>query len=242
MFDLKGKTALVTGATQGIGFAAAKCLSAHGAKVFINGVSNMEKCEKAAAQMNNAVPVLADLSKRDCAEKLFERTGEVDILVLNASVQFRTPWDEIEDAEFDTQINTNLRSSLKLMQKYVPHMKKQKWGRIVAIGSVQQHKPHKDMAVYAASKAAQMNLVINLAKQLAPFGITVNNVAPGVILTPRNEAALADKEYVKKVISGIPCGYAGKVEDCVGGILLLCSEEGRYITGINLVIDGGMRL
>ena len=87
-----------------------------------------------------------------------------------------------------------------------------------------------------------MNLVENLAKQLAPFGITVNNLAPGVIETPRNEKVLADKDYNKIVMQGIPMGYAGKADDLSGAALLLCSDEGRYITGIDLVVDGGMKL
>lgn len=242
MFDLTGKKALVTGSTQGIGFAAAKCLGSRGVKVFVNGASSEIKTNAAAERIENSVPVTCDLSKSDCAERLYALTGDIDILVLNASVQYRKEWDKITDEEFDRQINVNLRASLKLIQKYVPYMKSKSWGRIVTVGSVQQTKPHKDMLVYAASKAAQMNMVINLAKQLAPYGITVNNLAPGVIATPRNEAALSDKEYAKKVIDGIPSGYAGAAEDCAGGILLLCSEEGRYITGENLFIDGGMKL
>ncbi|MBR5528688.1 MAG: SDR family oxidoreductase, partial [Clostridia bacterium] len=82
----------------------------------------------------------------------------------------------------------------------------------------------------------------NLAKQLAPFGITVNNVAPGVIATPRNEAALSDREYCKKVLDGIPAGFAGQASDCAAQVLLLCSDEGRYMTGENIYIDGGMKL
>ena len=242
MFDLTGKTALVTGATQGIGFAIAKTLSEHGAKVFINGATSMEKCEAASSQIPNSVPVLVNLAEDGCAQKMHQITGDVDILVLNASVQYRKAWDEITSEEFDTQIRVNLKSSLELIQQYVPYMKEQQYGRIVTVGSVQQYKPHKDMAIYAATKAAQMNLVTNLAKQLAPYGITVNNMAPGVIATPRNEEALSDKEYEKKVLDGIPCGYAGTAEDCAGGVLLLCSVEGRYITGTDLVIDGGMHL
>ena len=242
MFDLKGKKALVTGSTQGIGFAIAKCLSECGAKVYVNGATNVEKVNSAAAKIKDAVPVLVDLSKKDCVEKLYEITGDVDILVLNASVQVRKAWNEITDDEFDLQMNTNFRASVKIIQKYAPKMIDNKWGRIVSIGSVQQKKPHKDMLIYAASKAAQMNMVENLAKQFAPFGVTINNIAPGVIATPRNEEALNDEEYAKKVMAGIPCGYAGVSEDCVGGVLLLCSDAGRYITGENLVIDGGMKL
>jgi NAD(P)-dependent dehydrogenase (short-subunit alcohol dehydrogenase family) len=136
----------------------------------------------------------------------------------------------------------NFKASLKLIQKYAPYMQRQKWGRIITVGSVQQRKPHKDMVVYAATKSAQENMARNLAKQLAPFGITVNNVAPGVIETPRNFDALSDKEYAKQVINGIPAGYAGQPQDCAGLVLLLCSEEGRYMTGEDIYMDGGMKL
>lgn len=242
MFDLNGKKALVTGSTQGIGFAAAKVLAQQGAKVYVNGASSKEKTKQAAEKIKGAVPVTTDLSDKDCAEKIYKITGEIDILVLNASVQYRKEWNNITDEEFDKQINVNFRSSVKLIQKFAPNMIKKGWGRIVTVGSVQQEKPHKDMLIYAASKAAQLNMVKNLAKQFAPFGVTVNNVAPGVIATPRNEEALSNKDYAKKVLEGIPCGYAGEAGDCAGGILLLCSDEGRYITGENLIIDGGMKL
>lgn len=243
MFDLKGKRALVTGSTQGIGKAVASLLAQYGATVVVHGSSSQEKCQRAAGEMEGSTETaVADLSKADCARRLYEQTGDVDILVLNASVQFRKAWDEITPEEFDIQMNTNLKASLMLIQKYVPHMKSQNWGRIVTVGSVQQHKPHKDMAIYAASKCGQMSLVANLAKQLAPFGITVNNLSPGVIATPRNEEALNDPVYAKKVLDGIPLGYAGKAEDMAAAALLLCSDGGRYITGTELIVDGGMHL
>ena len=118
-------------------------------------------------------------------------------------------------------------------------MKNKKWGRIVTIGSVQEAKPHPDMLVYSASKAAQTNMVKSLALQLANDGITVNNVAPGVIYTDRNVEALLDPEYAKKVTDSIPVGFYGQPEDCAGIVSLLCSEEGRYITGQNIFVDGG---
>lgn len=241
MFDLKGKKALVTGSTQGIGFAIAKCLSDFGATVYING-TNEEKANAAIEKISGSRSAVYDLSLPDCADRLYEKTGDIDILVLNASIQYRKAWNEITDEEFDKQITVNFKASVKLIQKYAPYMKERKWGRIVTIGSIQEKKPHKDMLIYAASKAAQTSMVLNLSKQLAPFGVTVNNVAPGVIETPRNYDALSDVEYAKQVLSGIPCGYAGAPEDCVAQVLLLCSEEGRYITGENIFIDGGMKL
>ena len=121
----------------------------------------------------------------------------------------------------------------------VDNMKNKKWGRIVTIGSVQEAKPHPDMLVYSASKAAQTNMVKSLALQLANDGITVNNVAPGVIYTDRNVEALSDPEYAKKVTDSIPVGFYGQPEDCAGIVSLLCSEDGRYITGQNIFVDGG---
>ncbi|MGN1129288.1 MAG: SDR family NAD(P)-dependent oxidoreductase [Candidatus Flemingiibacterium sp.] len=248
MFELNGKKALVTGSTQGIGFAVAECLARQGADVVVHGSTSLEKCENAAKRIREggakgSVSVaLADLSKPDGAERLYAEVGDVDILVLNASIQYRKKWFEITPEEMEIQLQTNFKSSLRLIQLCEPYMEKNSWGRIVTVGSVQQYKPHRDMAVYASSKAAQMNLVTNLAKQLAPFGITINNLSPGVIATPRNADALADPDYSKQVYAGIPAGYAGKAEDCAGAALLLCSEEGRYITGIDLTVDGGMKL
>lgn len=248
MFDLKGKKALVTGSTQGIGFAIAERLALQGAEVTVHGSKSLEKCEKATAEMKaNGVTAtlttaVSDLSKPTGADELYEKVGNVDILVLNASIQYRKKWYEITAEEMETQLQTNFKSSLRLIQLMYQHMKENHWGRIVTIGSVQQYRPHRDMAVYAASKAAQMNLVTNVAKQIAPDGITLNNLSPGVIATPRNADALADPVYSAQVMAGIPAGFAGEAKDCAGAALLLCSEEGRYITGIDLTVDGGMKL
>lgn len=242
MFNLTGKTALVTGSTQGIGKAIAAALAGQGARVIVHGAGDLNKCKQAAADIPRASCAIANLAEADSAARLYGQTGDVDILVLNASVQFRRPWNEITDEEFDAQIQVNLKAPLDLIRAYEPYMSKQGWGRILVIGSVQQHRPHPQMLMYAATKEAQMSIVKNLAKQLASRGITVNCLSPGVIATPRNEEALQNGAYVEQLLDGIPARRIGTAEDCAGAALLLCSEEGRYITGIELLADGGMHL
>lgn len=242
MFDLNGKTALITGSTQGIGFAAAKLLAEHGAKVFVNGVSSDVKCRDASGKIPGSVPVRADLTKISEIDALYEKTGDVDILVLNASIQYKRGWDNYTEEEYDMQFDCNVKSSYFLIKKYAPSMKKNGWGRIVTVGSVNQYNNHPQLALYGTTKAAQKKLVENIAPELAPFGVTINNVAPGAISTPRNSGALSDTEFNKKVVASIPAGYIGAAEDVAPAILFLCSEESRYITGSEIIVDGGMHL
>jgi len=250
LFDLTGKTALVTGGGQGIGKAIVHALAENGANVIINYRSNQSLAEQTASEVAKYGKKVwlwrYDLESEHVLEAYqeFAKTNmcHADILVANASVQVRKKWEEIDNAEFAQQINVNLRSTLQLIQGAVPHMRQCGWGRILNIGSVQQVRPHSQMCIYAASKSALVNLVKNLAPQLAPSGITINNLAPGAIATGRNEDALADPEYKKAVEAKIPLGYIGQPEDCAALALLLCSDAGRYITGADYLVDGGMGL
>ena len=237
------KTAFVTGSSRGIGRAIAIRLAQDGYKVLVHGAGNIAKAEetKSIIEQNggSAELIISDLTDLDKTRELCEKVKEIDVLVLNASLQYRTPWQEITPDACYEQLNCNFVSSMMLIQAVANNMKKNGWGRIVTIGSVQEAKPHPDMLVYSASKAAQTNMVQSLSLQLAKYGITVNNVAPGVIYTDRNVEALSDPEYAKKVTDSIPVGFYGEPEDCTGIVSLLCSEEGRYITGQNIFVDGG---
>lgn len=246
MYDLKGKKALVTGSSRGIGAAIALELAKCGADICLHYAGNVKSAnemkEKIDALGVNCEIFQADLSDPAAVTGLIERCGGVDLLILNASVQFKEDWDQITVEEFTTQMNCNVLSSMLLIQQAYPRMKENKFGRIVTIGSVQEAKPHPQMLVYSASKAAQTNMAKSLALQLAPYGITVNNVAPGVIYTDRNKEALADESYAKIVSDSIPLGFYGAPEDIAGTVAMLCAKEGSYITGQNIFIDGGKSL
>lgn len=240
------KTALVTGSSRGIGRAIAIRLAQDGYRVIIHGAGNIAKAEetKQIIEQNGGVAVveMADLCNVNETKAFAERIGNVDALVLNASLQFETYLESITPEDMLSHYTCNAVSSLILIQHFVPLMKQQKWGRIVTIGSVNEKKPIPKLMAYSMSKAAQTNMVLSLAPQVAEHGITVNNVAPGVIYTDRNVEALSDPEYAKKVADSIPVGFYGEPEDCAGIVSLLCSDEGRYITGQNIFVDGGKGL
>lgn len=237
------KTALITGSSRGIGRAIAIRLAMDGFRVILHGASDSEKAQevKRIIEENGGIAqvMACDLTDTERVSAFCESLPPIDVLVLNASVQFRTPWEEITLDACQRQLNCNLVSSLLLIQATVAHMKRNRWGRIITIGSVQEEKPHPDMLIYSASKVAQTNMVRSLSLQLASSGITVNNVAPGVIYTDRNLEALADPQYAQKVINSIPAGFYGEPEDIAGIVSLLCSREGRYITGQSIFVDGG---
>ena len=236
------KKALITGSTQGIGKAIAEAFVKEGYEVIIHCSKDLEKAERVRKEMGAHYAVTCDLSNMDEVNELYAKTGAVDCLILNASVQYKEAWTEVSDETFDKQIDVNVKSTLKLIQAYCPAMKEKGFGRIVTVGSVNQYRQHPELLVYSATKCAVMKLVEIIAKQVAPFGVTVNNIAPGAIATPRNESVYNDEEKRKAVEAVIPMGRFGTPEDCVDPVLMLCSEQGSYITGTDIVIDGGMRL
>lgn len=250
MFDLHGKTALVTGSSRGIGRAILLALAEHGATVVMHcrkPCAAAEETADALKAMGAAYHIVySDLSQLNGAQQIFDQVSEmglqVDILFINASIELRRHWTDITDEEYDLQMNTNFRSSIKLLQLFVPAMQERKWGRVITMGSVQQRKPHEAMLVYSASKMALCNACISLAPQLAPDGVTINNLAPGAVRTDRNKDALSDPAYDEKVRNLIPMKYIGVPQDIAGIAVFMASEESKYMTGQDIYVDGGKGL
>ncbi len=188
---------LITGSTQGIGKAIAKAFVERGDEVIVHCSKDLDKAERVRQEIGASQAVTCNLGNMQEVEGLFAKTGGVDCLILNASVQYKENWLEVGEEALDKQITVNVKSTLKLMQAYYPAMKAKGFGRIVTIGSVNQYRNHPELPVYSATKCAVMSLVKNIAKQVAPFGVTVNNVAPGAIATPRNADVQADPEKKK---------------------------------------------
>ena len=250
MFDLHGKTALVTGSSRGIGRAIVLALAEHGATVVLHCRKPCDAAEETMEKLRTMGAsfyiVYADLAQKDGANQIFDQTSSlglnVDILFVNASIELRRHWTDITDEEYDLQVNTKFRCAITLLQLFVPGMQKRKWGRVITVGSVQQRKPHEAMLVYSASKMALCNAVVSLAPQLAPDGVTINNLAPGAIRTDRNAEALSDPAYDEKVRSLIPMKYIGIPEDIAGIAVYMASEESKYMTGQDIYVDGGKGL
>jgi NAD(P)-dependent dehydrogenase (short-subunit alcohol dehydrogenase family) len=244
--DLTGRRVLVTGSTQGIGLAIATVLAGSGAKVCINAPSPGAELDLACREARAALGVAADLTRPDDVDRLVagveKEFGGVDILVLNAALQERRPWAGFDRHSIDRQWELNLAANYRLIQAFVPAMAERGFGRLVAIGSIQQVREHPEMLVYAASKAALESMVRNIARQVAGRGVTCNVLAPGAIATARNREALADPAYRDAVLARIPAGRLGTPEDCAEVALFLASNAARYVTGTTLFVDGGMHL
>lgn len=246
-FRLTGRTALVTGGRREIGRAIALGLAGAGARLAIHHAGTDEEASDAADVVREihdmggqATAFGQDFAQDDAGTRLAAAVtawAPIDILVLNASIELPEDFLMINRERFDRQIAVNLRTTLELLQTLVPPMAERGWGRVVTIGSVQQERPHPAMLVYAGTKAAQMNWARSLARQFGGQGVTVNNLSPGAILTARNREQMAVEAGA--LIQRIPAGRLGNPEDLTGAAMLLCSDAGRYINGINLYVDGG---
>ncbi|MGB0572544.1 MAG: 3-oxoacyl-ACP reductase FabG [Alphaproteobacteria bacterium] len=244
MFDLNDKTALVTGATGGIGDAIARTLHACGANVVISG-TRAERLEALAAKLGaNCHIAAADLSDPAAPDALIaaatEAAGGVDILINNAGSTRDALAMRMKDEEWQQVLDVNLTAAFRLSRAVLRSMMKARWGRIVTITSVVGATGNPGQVNYAASKAGLTGMTKALAQEVASRGITVNCIAPGFIETPMTDVLSEDQKST--LLERIPAGRLGSPEDIAAGAVYLASDEAGYLTGQTLHVNGGMAM
>ncbi len=261
MRRLEGKVALVTGSSGGIGQGIAVRLAAEGAKVVVNYRSNpqgaeetLEKiktqggeCFKADGYCDNerGYSIGADLGMVEDVQRLIkesiEHFGQLDILVNNAGIEKHADFWEVTEKDFEAVMNVNFKGVFFACQSFVQHLLATKrTGRIINISSVHEELPFPHFTAYCASKGAMKMMTRNLAVELGPYGITINNVAPGAIETPINTKLLNDPVKLNSLLQNIPLGRLGKPEDVSGLVAFLASDDAAYVTGTTFFVDGGL--
>ncbi len=246
---LAGKVALVTGASSGIGQGIAVRLAMDGADVVIDYVGHIEGAQETQKQIETlgrkSIIVQTDVSKVTEVQSLvnegWEKLGKVDILVNNAGVEKGSEFVDVTEADYDLVLGVNLKGPFFTTQAFVQRLLAANLpGRVINISSVHEDMVFPHFASYCASKGGLRMLMRDLAVELGPKNITVNNIAPGAIVTPINKSLLDDKAKLDPLLRNIPLGRMGTVDDVAALAAFLASDEAAYITGSTYVIDGGL--
>jgi 3-oxoacyl-[acyl-carrier protein] reductase len=244
MFDLTGKTALITGASGGIGASIARALHGAGASVALSGTREGPLQDLAAELGGRAHVLPCDLSDTSALEALpkaaIEAMGTLDILVNNAGITRDMLFMRLSDDDWDQVIAVNLTASMRLCRAVIRPMMKARWGRIINIGSVVGSTGNAGQANYAAAKAGLIGLTKSIAAEVASRGITANTIAPGFIATPMTDKLTDDQKT--RITAQIPAGRMGTPEDIATTALFLASAEASYVTGATLHVNGGMAM
>ncbi|MCX7299298.1 MAG: 3-oxoacyl-[acyl-carrier-protein] reductase [Rhodobacterales bacterium] len=244
MFDLTGKTALITGASGGIGGAIARALHGAGATVALSG-TRVEPLQALAAELGDRVHVLpCNLSDAEAVNALpkqaAEAMGSVDILVNNAGITKDNLFMRMSDEDWASVIEVNLTSTMRLCKGVVRGMMKARWGRIINISSIVGTTGNPGQANYAASKAGMVGMSKSIAYEVASRGITVNCVAPGFVTTAMTDK-LNDAQKAG-ILTQVPAGRMGEPEEIAAAVLYLASPEAGYVTGATIHVNGGMAM
>jgi glucose 1-dehydrogenase len=246
---LEGKTVLITGGSQGIGQGIAFRLAEEGADIAIDYVGNSEAADATVAQIEKrgrrALAIEADISSVDQIHSMMKQAvdsfGGVDVLINNAGVEKHASIWEATEHDYDLVLTINLKGAFFASQAFVQHrMAIKKPGKIINISSVHEELPFPHFTSYCASKGGMKMMMRNLAIELAPYEITVNNIAPGAIETPINTALLNDPPKLKALLDNIPLARLGQVSDVAGVAAFLASPDADYITAATVVVDGGL--
>ncbi len=249
MGKLEGHVAIVTGASSGIGQSIAIRLAKEGASVVVDYIGSDEGAKSTVDTITSAggtaIPFLADITKMDQMQALIETAistyGVCDILVNNAGMERKSDFWDVTESEYDRVLDVNLKGAFFLTQAFVRKLRDAgKKGRIVNISSVHEDMAFPGFSTYCISKGGMRMMMRNLAVELGPLGITVNNVAPGAIKTPINNALMENKDMIRELLRNIPLGYIGSVEDVANIVAFLASDEAAYVNGATFLIDGGL--
>ncbi len=243
LFDLSGRRALVTGSSQGIGFALAKGLAAAGAQVVLNG-RDATKLAAAAEQIDGAETLAFDATDHEfvrAAVDGFEASGRaIDILVNNAGMQHRAPLEDFPAEAFERLLQTNIASVFHVGQAVARHMIARGRGKIINIASVQTALARPSIAPYTATKGAVGNLTKGMATDWAKYGLNCNAIAPGYFDTPLNAALVADPTFSAWLEKRTPAGRWGRVDELQGACIFLASDAASFVNGHILYVDGGI--
>ena len=243
MFDLTGKTALVTGATGGIGGAIARALHAQGAKVAISG-TRRQVLDALSGEFGGATVLPCDLADKDAVEALVpkaeEALGQLDILVANAGITKDNLFVQLRDEDWEQVLNVNLTSTFRLARAAVQGMMRRRFGRVIGITSVVGVTGNPGQSNYTAAKAGMIGMFKSIGKEYAKRNVTANCVAPGFIATPMTDK-LNDKQR-EAILTMVPAGRLGSGDDVAAAVVYLASNEAAYITGQTLHVNGGMAM
>ena len=248
LFGLHGRSALVTGSSRGIGAAIARGLSGAGAGIVLHA-RTVQACEPVRAEIEGSGGRVwslgCDLAEQDAGRTLAEEaerlTGGLDILVINASAQINATLEKIGPVDLERQIAVNLKSTIDMLQACLPKMTARGWGRVVSIGSINQLRPKSLVTAYAATKAAQHNLIQSLARDHAGRGVLLNTLAPGLVDTDRNrDRGSTDPEAWEAYVRNVNwMGRMGQPEEIVGAAVFLASDACSFMTGETVFVTGG---